>query len=49
MEYVRGGMIFDPSYVTGSDRLWTSVTVGNILLAQPWLFQPDGPIRFKWA
>ena len=48
VENVRGGITFDPSYVIGGDQLWTYVSEDNIVLAQPWLVQPDGSIRVKW-
>ena len=48
VENVRGGVAFDPSYVIGSEKLWTEVASDNILLAQPWLVQSDGSIRVKW-
>ena len=49
VENVRGGITFAPSYVIGSDKLWTNVSSDNIVLAQPWLLQADGSIRVKWA
>jgi hypothetical protein len=49
VENVCGSITFDPSYLIGSDQLWTSISTDSILLAQPWLVQPDGSIRVKWA